>query len=200
MAERSQRPRPSTQAPRLPAARLWLQACPRWQPRCRQQVGSCGTQPAPSASSSLPGACAGVVALAPESTTKLTRVHPGYLSVAPLEPVSVLPPKAERLPTGGLPLVFSAFSAFLLFSLFRSLRRFFAFLTAVTFASDGGSSLVRAFGSGNSSCASSSNNALRACLERGAAAFSSFSSFLAKEKTFSFFPAPGWSKRRAQVS
>ena len=100
----------------------------------------------------------------------------------------------------GLPLAFSAFSAFLLFSLFRSSRCFFAFLAAVTFVSDGGSSLVRAFGSGNSSCGSSSNNALRACLERGAAAFSSFSSFSAKGKTFSLFPAPGWSKRRAQVS
>ena len=106
----------------------------------------------------------------------------------------------DSSPTGGLPLALSAFSAFLLFSLFRSLRCFFAFLAAVTFASDGGSSLVRAFGSGNSSCGSSSHNALRACLERGAAAFSSFSSFSAKAKTFSFLPAPGWSKRRAQVS
>ena len=58
MAGRSRRPRPPTQGPRLPAARLWLQACPRWRPRCRRQVGSCGTQPVPSASSSLPGACA----------------------------------------------------------------------------------------------------------------------------------------------
>ena len=69
-----------------------------------------------------------VVALAPESTTKSTRVHPVHWSVASFEPVSVLPPKAETLPTGGLPFAFSAFSAFLLFSLFRSLRCFFAFL------------------------------------------------------------------------
>ena len=89
-----------------------------------------------------------VVALAPESTTKSTRVHPEYLSVAPFEPVSVLPPKAE-VAHRGPPFAFSAFSA---------LRCFFAFLAAVTFVSDGGSSLVRAFGSGNSSCGSSSNS------------------------------------------
>ena len=57
VAGRSRRPRPSTQGPRLPAARLWLQAYPRLQPRCRLQVESCGTQPAPSALSSLQGAC-----------------------------------------------------------------------------------------------------------------------------------------------
>ena len=73
MAGSSRRPRPPTQGPRLPAAELWLQA----QPRCRQQVGSCGAQLAPSASSSLPGA----YATGRKSTTKSTRVHPGYLSL-----------------------------------------------------------------------------------------------------------------------
>ena len=152
MAGRSRRPRPSTPGPRLPAARLWLQACPRLQPRCRQQVGSCGTQPAPSASSSFPGACvAGSWRWRP--TTKSTRVHPGYWSVAPFRSRC-----CHRRQRGCPPF---CFLSFLLFSLFRSLRRFFSFLTAVTFVSDGGSSLVRAFGSGNSFCGSSSNNAGR---------------------------------------